>query len=156
MNLLSHKHIATASGSFFFISSLTNALYESHIMTMYFQTSMWPECLVSAKHKYYDKHNRALWIYKDKPVSPSLSSSWTTHVLWKTCNYRFSVFCFLPSCLTCLLFLKWCLFTNQKSSKSQHTAFVFFIYNKLKFYNFFFMPYALHFMYEYVWHWSEL
>lgn len=37
---------------------------------------------------------------------------------------------FLPSCLTCLLFLKWLLFTNQTSSKSEQTAFVF--YNNLK------------------------
>lgn len=37
---------------------------------------------------------------------------------------------FLPSCLMCLLFLKWFIFKSQKSSKSEHTAFV--SYNNLR------------------------
>lgn len=73
------------------------------------------------------------------------------YVLWKMCNYWFSGLFVLPGCLTCLLFLKWFLFTNQKSSKREHMAFVFFITIWI-----FFMPYSLHFMYEYVWHRSEV
>lgn len=77
---------------------------------------MRPGCLSSTKHKYYYQHNRALWIYKDKPVSLSLSSSWTTRTVK---HVQLLLLLFWPSCLMCLLLSKWCLFTNLAKMNTQ-------------------------------------
>lgn len=84
-----------------------NALYESKRANMYFQITMWPKM----PHFYQAQVLVQTYLngfYRDEPVTPSLTSSWTTYVLWNMCNYWFTVFWFffLPRCLMCLLFLK--------------------------------------------------
>lgn len=131
LKAVDNRSIATVRWKWFLCVS-TNSLpsqmlYMNQIDWLCIFKHMWPKRLISAKHKYYDKNSRALWIYKDEPVSSSLSSSWTTLCSVKYVQLLILWVLFLPSCRTRLLFLKWFLFANQKSSKREHMAFFFFI-----------------------------